>query len=484
MENAAYGCTGNKKRLCDIDECKMCFNRSFASHFRSEFWNYELNEDTPRQCAMSKNSKRWFTCDKEGCGHIFETTLSSIANKNHPSWCPYCTNNKLCEDECEQCFEKSFASHPKSEFWNYEYNEDTPRQYFLGSSKKIWFDCNICGHMFEITLSSITNKKSHWCHYCVNQKLCEEECQMCFEKSFASHPRSEFWNYEYNGDTPRQYTIGSGYKRWFTCDKEECGHIFESQLASITNKKRSHWCSYCANKILCNDECRPCFEKSFASHYRSEFWNYEYNEGTPRQYFIGSNDKKWFTCDKEECGHIFESVLCNITNKNKPSWCPLCKNKTEKKLYEFLISNHFDHTRQPKFDWCKNSKTNRHYPFDFLVGNVIIELDGAQHFTQVSNWQDPLITQTTDRYKERQALKNGYSIIRLLQEDVFNDYIDISTDDGVIWTWQDLLSSSLAEERAEPDITLISTWDTWPGFENVETKMIKVTYETVINFVI
>jgi very-short-patch-repair endonuclease len=59
--------------------------------------------------------------------------------------------------------------------------------------------------------------------------------------------------------------------------------------------------------------------------------------------------------------------------------------------------------------------------FDFVIESlkIIIELDREQHFSQVSNWQSPQDTQTRDIYKMRQALKNDYSIIIILQTDVF-----------------------------------------------------------------
>ena len=43
----------------------------------------------------------------------------------------------------------------------------------------------------------------------------------------------------------------------------QCKHHFDMQLDSITS---GHWCKYCANQALCdNDDCKICFEKSFAS---------------------------------------------------------------------------------------------------------------------------------------------------------------------------------------------------------------------------
>ena len=54
---------------------------------------------------------------------------------------------------------------------------------------------------------------------------------------------------------------------------------------------------------------------------------------------------------------------------------------------------------------------------------IIIELNGPPHFVQVSNWQNPETTREIDLYKMTQAKKNGYSVIRLLQNDVLNDKI-------------------------------------------------------------
>lgn len=68
-------------------------------------------------------------------------------------------------------------------------------------------------------------------------------------------------------------------------------------------------------------------------------------------------------------------------------------------------------------------KIKRHLPFDFVLETykLIIELDGKQHFEQVSNWCDPEETLKTDNYKNQMAIENNYSIIRISQEIVWND---------------------------------------------------------------
>jgi very-short-patch-repair endonuclease len=103
--------------------------------------------------------------------------------------------------------------------------------------------------------------------------------------------------------------------------------------------------------------------------------------------------------------------------------CPICKNKTEQKMYEALKPLYHSLITQFKQEWCKNIT---HLPFDFCIPEhkIIIELDGRQHFNQVSNWNSPEETFENDLFKEKCANENGYSVIRILQEDVFGDKYD------------------------------------------------------------
>ena len=53
---------------------------------------------------------------------------------------------------------------------------------------------------------------------------------------------------------------------------------------------------------------------------------------------------------------------------------------------------------------------------------------GLQHFKQISNWQSPEETNKRDIYKIKCANQNKYSVIRVLQEDVYNDKYDWLTE--------------------------------------------------------
>lgn len=54
-------------------------------------------------------------------------------------------------------FERSFASHPKAQYWS-DKNEISPRECYKSICEKFWFNCE-CGHIFYSSLNSISSKK-------------------------------------------------------------------------------------------------------------------------------------------------------------------------------------------------------------------------------------------------------------------------------------------------------------------------------------
>ena len=245
-------------------------------------------------------------------------------------------------------------------------------------------------------------------------------CDVCFERSFASHPKAIHWSYK-NDKKPRHvFAKGDSEKYKFVCDI--CNHDFEMNCYSITAKNT--WCPYCANQKLCETKhCQTCFEKSFASNSKAVYWSIK-NTKTPREVLCGSDMKIQFDC--ETCKDSFTTRLANVSNGQ---WCPNCKHKTERKLYEYLLLQNIQTIRQANFDWCKNEETGKHLPFDFVIEDkrIIIEVDGLQHFEQVSNWRSPEETQSRDLLKMKLAQENGYTVIRIFQEDVLYDSYDWKT---------------------------------------------------------
>lgn len=507
------------RAMCDNKDCEMCFNQSFASIEESKYWS-KKNKKEPRQ--VSKGSGQEFSFDCPDCGHEFAKRLCAISGKKK-EWCPYCKgNNKLCVEECKFCFNRSFASHEKSNQWG-KGNTVSPRNVFKNSSVKYYFDCNACKHTFDAQPSKISYSGS-WCPYCADMILCNgSECLVCFNKSFASHLRAKEWNYEKNDCKPRDVFKGSEIIIYFDCNK--CEHTFSAKLCEVN---RGQWCPYCANSSLCSEsECLTCFNKSFAAHPRANSWINEKNDCKPRDVFCGTDGKYFLRCDVcnhelyislkrisrdnvmcgENCAYCHSKKLCeneeciscfdksfesfpkinqliSTESGEKPrqifkfsgqhctfecdvcqyvftntvshisggQFCPTCKNKTEGKLRIVLVKRYPEVKIQQKYDWCMGTK-KRHYPFDFVIEllKLIIELDGDQHFRNIT-----LFKGTHEERRERDVFKmwcaneNGYRVIRLLQMDVHQDKNN----------WEELLFEAIGRvERGEVLNQYISNTD-------------------------
>lgn len=399
-------CSPSSKKLCGA--CDICNKRSFASHPKAAFWSNK-NVKRPEEVHLQSNKKFIFDCEE--CGHELTLMLNNI---NSGQWCSYCNKDKLCDaEDCLFCYAKSFASQSMASQWSVK-NEIIARMVCKGSEQKFWFDCTACNHSFQTVLYTI--KKETYCPYCTHQRLCEEECKYCFEKSCASHIMSEAWSSK-NDLQPRQVFLQSNKKMIFDC--LICSHEYTTTVTSYYNSNHGS-CLYCANQKLCDQECDICFNKSFASHPKVNCWSSK-NTKQPREVFKGSEQRGIFNCDK--CASEFDAKVYNILTGY---WCPYCKNKSEAKMLGFL-SKYPECRKQLRFEWCKFSKTGHIMPFDFGINKVLIELDGEQHFIQISNWDTPENVQTKDKEKIQKCMEQGYSIIHISQLDVWYDKYDWKT---------------------------------------------------------
>ena len=310
-----------------------------------------------------------------------------------------------------------FSEVPYSKNWHPNKNTLTPDQVSKWDDNHYYFVCDKqdCKHEFSAAPHNISQGKG--CPFCANKRLCKDDnCKPCWEKSFASSQYAQFWDCEVNKGNPRDYFMNCNSVFGFICDK--CKHSFNQSPNNISNPKVLAWCPFCASKRLCKDDnCKPCWEKSFASSQYAQFWDCEVNKGNPRDYFMNCNWGFGFICDKYK--HSFKMPLNSVT---QGSWCSFCKKKSEGKLNLFFINNDFKVNKQLRFDWCRNPDTGYYFPVDFQINeNIILELDGPQHFIQVSNWRDPVLQQERDMYKMECAINNGFHVIRILQTDVWYD---------------------------------------------------------------
>lgn len=226
------------------------------------------------------------------------------------------------------------------------------------------------------------------------------------------------WDEE-NPFQPYEVSMNSNKIFKFKCDV--CPHTFDYRLCDIVN---GHWCPYCSNQKLCEDtlSCATCLPKTFHSFEGKrpngiptvEYWDEE-NPLQPHEVFMNSRANFKFKCDV--CHETFKSKVANIANGR---WCPTCKNKTEKLVLEFL-QNKFskDVKHQFKHEKVRNI---RELPFDICIlpHKIIIEVDGMQHFKDIPHFKSNAMKQCEQDCKKMKIIfEEGYSVIRIVQEDIW-----------------------------------------------------------------
>jgi len=221
----------------------------------------------------------------------------------------------------------------------------------------------------------------------------------------------------------------------------------------------------------CGIEKRSSQKKESAS---SKFWEIAKKDERfdfSKFNYIKSRTKGDCICKK--CNNEFP---ISPNNYLRGKGCPNCINKTETKLYEKLRCKYNDLvTKNKSYEWCRNTKkTNCYLPFDFCIEiyKIIIELDGLQHFKKVNHFRKtPEEQRERDLYKQKCANDNGYSVIRVYQEDVYYDSFD----------WLSELCKIIENIKQNKKIQniYISKNDEYNDFENLDT--INIAENVIIN---
>jgi Marseilleviridae restriction endonuclease len=327
-------------------------------------------------------------------------------------------------------------------------------------------------------------------HKYTSRGVCgETDCEHCFSQSVAANKYAvERWSPR-NYVNPIDVKRGSNYEYWFIYDNVECNHTYKkSPKCFIIQNSRCTYCNETGTKNFCTDAtCEKCYERSFESCEKSEYWVAEKNtvaylkdqkrskgikgkkvlllEGdeneliSPRFISRGNDRKFWFKCENI---HMFEASPNHITNGN--TWCPSCKsNQGEQEILKYLHKNYKDYSIavEQRYRWCINK---RPLPYDFVIEDlkIIIELDGIQHFDQTWIWKSPAEQQRTDLYKMEKANEHSYTVIRLLQSDVHS-----RKNKKNLNLWKDKLKSSI-HVYDDPSRVYISIDDKYNCFEETE----------------
>jgi very-short-patch-repair endonuclease len=373
-------------------------------------WHPTANGDKkPEQFTRTSKEKITWVCQNNiqacGCSHIW---ISTIYSRVMGRGCPFCSHHRVCPHESLQILFPDIAKQ-----WHPTLNGTLkPTDIRPYSNKKIWWLCEKqcdygCKHIYKTFIYSRTKGNTE-CPFCSGNKVCKHSSLKAMYPEIA-----EQFNKDKNiGITTEQLAPHSNLKvEWKCTNIFLCGCLHEWKTKVNDRVTSGSGCPFCARKSICEHQSITYTHKELLCE-----WDYEKNDINPNQISFGSNRYAHWKCKK---GHEWKTTIQQRCSGK--TGCPLCVNKTEGRMLNYL-TKHFEIDNvipQFKLAECKNKKSLR---FDFCLNKqkLIVELDGRQHFEQVMTWDSPEIIREKDVFKMQYAIKNNYVVVRIYQPDVWN----------------------------------------------------------------
>lgn len=247
---------------------------------------------------------------------------------------------------------------------------------YTGAFAKITVKC-VSGHTFTTTASNV--KRGGWCN-------------MCKQRG------NEYTGVEINDIiTGRNGVLISQYvdrrsKITFQCDRD---HIVSVWPHCILD---GGWCTVCA-------ETDPITaEKGFLQ-------KVEEMGGTVLGKYVNAYTNVQISCDNK---HIFYMQPSSI--KHRGQWCSQCSRSGGEKFIEQVIRD-MKYEPELEFRLLKTSKYSFDFKFEHKGTNVLIEVDGNQHFKYIPHihktYQRCVRARYLDLFKTHKAVELGYKVIRI-----------------------------------------------------------------------
>ena len=393
-------------------ECKSCVSNNNGEKMTTEEFIKRANRvhqnkfDYSKTNYINTNINVIITCKTHGDFEI------RAGNHLYGNKCAKCSNNNF-RHTTETFINKSKEIHG----YKYDYSMVD----YIRSYEKVIIICKEHGEFEQVPSSHL---KGYGCKTCsileVNKKNSRNNDSF-IEKANETH--NNYYDYskvEYKGC----------FKNVIICcpihgdfQQKPAKHLYGQGCTDCNRKRRNDKFTMSQNDFI---------KKAVEMHGdKYDYSKTEYvNYGTPITIICRTH------------GDFKQVPRCHLGN----SGCPCCYNKTEGQVYNELKKHYPNIVFQFRANWCKKERI---LPFDFALINekIIIEVDGGQHFRQVMNWRTPEEHQEIDIFKMKCALKKGFSIIRILQEEVYDNKFN----------WKKELLEAIKDciESKNPSVTFI-----------------------------
>lgn len=375
--------------ICWIDKAKKVWNNTFS-------YKFVVIE------KKSQSNKIYILCKE--CNVLCSQIPRSFLKKMNP--CKKCNLNQRSKNNTktyEYFIQKSKEIHGESYIY-------PSKEKYKNMKTSVLIFCITCNKFFSQTPSKHIHSKQG-CKTCGIKKSSEKQKltkQEIIERANKTH---NSYNLKYRYDKINNIISERiGGQEYIEIFCYECNKYF---IQKVENHLSGCGCQQCGIRSSSNNR-RKTTEELIIDIKQI----FPENKDDLSKIIYKNHDIKIII----GCCKCYRDYDITPNNYLRGKRCPYCKNKTEAILYDFLNKNH-NTIIQYKQDWCKNK---RYLPFDFCIEElkIIIELDGRQHFGQIEKWTSLEQVNENDRYKMKCANENGFSVIRIVQEDVWNDKYD------------------------------------------------------------
>ncbi len=310
-----------------------------------------------------------------------------------------------------------------------------------------YFKCKD-GHVFNASYNHIKNSDT-WCHQCNSTTKCLKDY-----KEIAILKGYKYLGVKNTDGTFNPNDIPSTIvdDAWWECNTKN--HQLYTSFSKIQSNCGCSHCSHNFPKIL-QDYLDVAEERNI------KYLGTKFDDNFVLDIPLNASDNNaWWEHEIDGKIHCWNASYNHI--KNSGTGCPKCKHKTEAFLEEFLKEHYPNLIRQYKPTWAKNLKGNQ-MAYDFLISkddtNVLIELDGDQHFGNVSNWKPVEETRDNDILKKDLAMANECYLLRIYQPDVSKNFTD-----KLKWELLTAIQNCFTLPNAERNVFLSNDENTYRDF--------------------
>lgn len=388
---------------------------------KEDMKNFPNDDIDPTKIARSSKKEIWWECQdplphkicSHGCRHIWKGTISGRAGGSRFRGCPLCSDNS--EKVCQHNSLGGLYPNLMDE-WDFDKNDVDPYSIKPNYRHKVHWKCTTsecgCIHEWKATPNHrVSSGKGTGCPGCSRPR----KLHCCNTLDNDDSGLFDLWDdVSDKSDIPIKSTTPYAWRCPKTCP-HGCEHTWKRSPYNIMEKGNND-CPYCEETTT--RKRRYCKHTNLIATHPHIMGSFDHEGNTKNGIMVditkisrGSDHKYKWKCNN---GHSYD---CSVANRVAGKGCRECKHKTETMVRDELKEYNVDR-KAFSADWCKHERL---LPFDILLPDykIIVEIDGPQHFVQVSNWRDPKEELYNDSFKTMKAFINGYSVLRIRQDYIY-----------------------------------------------------------------